>query len=413
MVHAIRFPTFVLTHTSSKHIVLSMPEVHADTLLNRPTVTVGISPRYEVSHALRLLLDPQDGVHEEWCRRAMSKLPTSFMARLQRLCSNGFMWPTIVDSIERHALDGSFFEMLKAHANIEPERFRQAILEGVFQAPSRAAEFASGKLSIEDAAKGQPEHMKQWLAFLGLYPYDDDASVSRFLNQLVSNPESVRDETFRIFNEFWDAVFDETWDLMEPGLEASAARVRDLIARHPLRVVSERVRLRVEIDEDKSEIHAVRTGRIIPFEKVDRIHFMPSAFNINRLWAIYEDPETELTTVVFPYFDTTISPMGAHGEAPMLPTVIEPRLVFAALGNTTRFAIASMLAAQPRSAVELARDLGLTKATVSHHVAKLRTAGLLYENWSGGSVMLQLRRDVLEQLSGRVVSLFFRDDEPY
>ena len=100
---------------------------------NRPAVTVGIGPRYEISHAIRLLLDPQDGVHEAWCEQTKSRLSRGFMERLKGICDSGLIWPTIVDAIERSALDGTFFDVLKAHANVDPDQFRLGVIESLYK----------------------------------------------------------------------------------------------------------------------------------------------------------------------------------------------------------------------------------------------------------------------------------------
>lgn len=390
---------------------MSQQEIKMGT--NSPAVTVGVSPRYEISHAIRLLLDPQDGVHEEWCEQTKARLSRGFMERLEGICESGFIWPTIVDAIERSALDGSFFDVLKAHANIEPEQFRLGIIEAVYKDTGHAEDLIAGRISLADASKGQPEHARQWLSFVGLFPFVADAPISKFMHLLIDRPEFVRDEIFRLFNEFWDGAFDDTWEILRPQLEQSAQEVKGLLASSSLMEVGERLRLRVEIDDDVGELRALRSGNSFSFDTIDRIHFMPSAFNVNRLWALYDDPDTKLTMAVFPYFDPALSPLGASGGdgGPARPTVVEPRLIFTALGNTTRFAIADMLAKKPRSAAQLAKELGLTKATVSHHIAKLRSAGLLDESWAGGSVTLSLRRDVIEQLSTRVVGLFYGASE--
>jgi DNA-binding transcriptional ArsR family regulator len=92
-------------------------------------------------------------------------------------------------------------------------------------------------------------------------------------------------------------------------------------------------------------------------------------------------------------------------------TVARPAInaesVFRALGDTTRYAIASILARAPTSSADLARSLKVSKPTITHHVHALRSAGLIRETPSGGSTKLSLSRDTVAALSGAAVDQLF------
>ncbi len=98
-------------------------------------------------------------------------------------------------------------------------------------------------------------------------------------------------------------------------------------------------------------------------------------------------------------------------EAPEPAAFARPQtdvaLVFKAMGDSTRFAMLSLLAQRPQSGVELARALGLAKPTVSHHCNQLREAGLLLEVYQAGSVRLSVNRAVLEELSSLTLATLF------
>src|SRR5688500_20346269 len=78
---------------------------------------------------------------------------------------------------------------------------------------------------------------------------------------------------------------------------------------------------------------------------------------------------------------------------------INAEAVFRALGDTTRYAIASILARNPTSSAELSRILKVSKPTITHHVHALRAAGLISEEPGGGSSRLSLNRATVEALS--------------
>jgi DNA-binding transcriptional ArsR family regulator len=81
--------------------------------------------------------------------------------------------------------------------------------------------------------------------------------------------------------------------------------------------------------------------------------------------------------------------------------------VFRALGDTTRYAIASVLARTPTTSAELARSLKVSKPTITHHVQALRAAGLIEEEPVGGSNRLSLNRETVAALSDAAVEHFF------
>jgi DNA-binding transcriptional ArsR family regulator len=80
---------------------------------------------------------------------------------------------------------------------------------------------------------------------------------------------------------------------------------------------------------------------------------------------------------------------------------VEPgiALVFRALGDTTRYAVATLLAREPLTGAELARRLSVTKPTMTHHLQQLRQAGLLKEERRGNSVVSRLDRDAVATIS--------------
>ena len=96
------------------------------------------------------------------------------------------------------------------------------------------------------------------------------------------------------------------------------------------------------------------------------------------------------------------SPLGAtplsdeHAEA--------TAQVFKALGDPARVKVIGMLASagEPVCACEFTPALGLSQATVSHHLKKLTDAGLLDREQRGKWAYFSLNEDALEQLEGLV-----------
>jgi ArsR family transcriptional regulator, arsenate/arsenite/antimonite-responsive transcriptional repressor len=108
-----------------------------------------------------------------------------------------------------------------------------------------------------------------------------------------------------------------------------------------------------------------------------------------------------------PVLDSSISPLElTDARTP------EPALVFKALGDTTRYAIASTIARTPMTSVELSRAFGVSKPTISHHVQQLRAAELLIERPTDNGIELTIDRRVLEEASSAAADEMFSDDGP-
>ncbi|MDQ3855981.1 MAG: metalloregulator ArsR/SmtB family transcription factor [Chloroflexota bacterium] len=72
---------------------------------------------------------------------------------------------------------------------------------------------------------------------------------------------------------------------------------------------------------------------------------------------------------------------------------------YKALADETRLRLLGMVAERPRNGRELATALGITQPAVSHHVEKLKHAGLLKELREGKERVYGLNRDTLTSLA--------------
>jgi len=86
------------------------------------------------------------------------------------------------------------------------------------------------------------------------------------------------------------------------------------------------------------------------------------------------------------------------GERPLLEALVAG---LKALAHPQRLEILRLAVASPITGQELARALGLTEATVHHHTALLRGAGLLTSNRNAHRVYHAVREDALEALLDR------------
>jgi ArsR family transcriptional regulator, arsenate/arsenite/antimonite-responsive transcriptional repressor len=240
----------------------------------------------------------------------------------------------------------------------------------------------SGRVSLKRTVNAESSAQARLLTLLGLYPFDTHNVAAHAFQRIVSQPSDYRSEMMHALEMFWQVGFNETWSDLEPQMMTSARAMRRAIPRSGFTVFAAEQKLPA----------AITAGTTLA------VHLMPSAFNVAHLWTAYRDSH-ERTTFYIPLYQNHLSVTerrSARVPLDIKPEVTDPALVFKALGDTTRYAIATTLARSPMTSVELARVFKVSKPTISHHVAQLRAAKLLLEEQTDDGIVLSLNRRVLE-----------------
>jgi DNA-binding transcriptional ArsR family regulator len=238
--------------------------------------------------------------------------------------------------------------------------------------------------------KAEAEVRGKLLSLLGLHPFVESSASARVFERIISSADSYRIEIAMVIESFWNACFADTWRSLERNMQRTAARFRE------------------EIDESGFDAFANRHRLPAIGDPSSTIYIIPSTFNTSRLWAAYPGARGRMRYFI-PLTDESLSlDARTQDRDEREPSVhesrqdesrAEPALVFKALGDTTRYAMASALARKPMTSVELARMFHVSKPTISHHVQLLRAANLVSEQHGTDGVVLSVRRDVLEQAS--------------
>jgi DNA-binding transcriptional ArsR family regulator len=128
--------------------------------------------------------------------------------------------------------------------------------------------------------------------------------------------------------------------------------------------------------------------RMVPETSTRRVVLAPSYFGrpYNSITRV-----GEITLVCYPIADSALG--AAARSTPPAATV----RLYRALGDETRLQILRLLAERDRYLTELATDLNLSKPTVSHHLAQLRSAGLVRMTEQGNLTYYSLRHDRVEE----------------
>ena len=386
-----------------------MPRTDVESQL-RSRTRFTLSPSFELCFALSALTDSESTLHSGWQRQVGGRLTSTFWKRFQRIGGWPYLWTVVPDAFPEVPLEGPVDEALDRLADQPIEEFRSHLLTGILHIEEQVGRLLDGKASLPEVMAAVPRSKLDWYLFIGLYPYDTQSPAARTIEFLLRDPEGFRAEMLKLVREFWRKSFATTWDSMRSDLEASIRNKQRLFESCTVARFFDLLHLRVEIDPRQKDIIPIRGDYKLPIEDVGECLIFPSAFNDKRFW--HARSVRDRTQAAFPYYDPTIRlrPQFAAEEGPGDDQPeLDPSLIFRALGNTTRFGIAILLARVPQTSVELARALSLSKPTISHHIHKLREAGLLKETPHKTSILLELNRDTLECLSDISIHALYAD----
>lgn len=363
---------------------------------------VEIGLRFELFLALWALEQKQQARHGAWAKRARLALGAEGRAAMKALGNAAELWATAVDCPGILPVDCTLAEMVGALAAQSPHLFAEILLESALHDFTVARALLADGREPAKAIAALPAKKREWLAHIGLFPFDAAAPIGRAVTALLRDPVGAQQAMIAALSCFWRDVFEADWHRLRPQLDRSAAKARASLSGKPWREIAPQLGhhlgLNIEIDHRRREMAALRGGYRLPFKNIAQVHFIPSAFNEARFWTVLGNSARE-QHVYLPYFDPAVALAGDEGAMTDPLREIDVALVFRALGDATRFAIAQVIARRPMQAVEIARLLGLSKPTVTHHLHELRQANLIAERAEGNATLLSLARAPILSLS--------------
>lgn len=359
----------------------------------RSRLSVSVTPRFEIFYALRAL-DAGATATAGWRQRSRRFLPEDFSATVARIAPHPLMWPLLADALRDAKPDPDFSEIVGTIRSADDRVFQESVLGGIFRDRQTVAELIAGARSLEDAVRVEAETDRSLVALLGLHPFDRSNAVAIALGRVIDDPAGYRADLAAALDTFWMLVFHDTWRDLGPAMDQAKKTLQSSLAGGSPSEFARDIGLPVALDDRNRVVASLRGRTLYPYGSVREIHVIPSAFNDARLWAAYAD-DAGSVRLYFPVYRPEL----------LLEDVksIDPATAFRTLGDTTRYAIASVLAHEPQTSVELAKAFGVSKATISHHVQLMRAAGLLEERSTDNGVVLALNRETLEGISAAAV----------
>jgi DNA-binding transcriptional ArsR family regulator len=376
-------------------------------------VEVIVTPRFDVFYALHALTNDAPTPLGAWKERASRRLPRRFASTATRVAPIPIFWPLLADALQVTRGAMTFEEILSTLQALEAGELRANVLGGIFHDHRTVEALLTGEKTLRQVLTDEKHPDAAILTHFGLRPYSGGSPAVGAMSTLLSEPASYRDDLIGVLRTFWDSGFRSDWESLDTTLSRSAARMGSRVSEHSIAGVATELRLPVVFDEQSGALRT-KSGALVDARNIERCYLVPSAFNTRRWWAKYESASTQVT-LYFPVWAgaeaanaLSADPGAARDDrnAQSRPK-INAEAVFRALGDTTRYAIASILARNPTSSAELSRILKVSKPTITHHVHALRGAGLITEEAGGGSSRLSLNRETVEALSNAAVRDLF------
>ncbi|HJQ53508.1 MAG TPA: helix-turn-helix domain-containing protein [Gemmatimonadaceae bacterium] len=370
-----------------------------------------VTPRFDIFYALYTLTADASSPLGEWKEAARQRLSRDLDRIGQRLAPLPIFWPLLADALQRVPGEISFDEIVKFLERIPPADLQRDVLSGIFHDGATVEALVSARRSLKQVLGDEDLHGTELAGHFGLRPYSAESAAVKTIAYLLNEPEEYRNDLVSALRLFWENGFGEDWTSIEPQLRAEVVSVRKVGAESKPEAVLGELDLPIAFDDVAREIRP-RAGSPIRYSRIDRCYVVPSAFNTRKWWAKYETKNGTFAVYLPAFVRVRIANLVDREKpktnAQSAPAVrVDAEAVFRALGDTTRYAIASILARKPTTSAELARSLKVSKPTITHHVQTLRAAGLLSEETAGGSTMLTLRQDTLAALSAAAVSQLF------
>jgi ArsR family transcriptional regulator len=383
-------------------------------MANKPgfPIEFAVTPRFDVFYALYTLTSSAPTKLDAWKDRALLRLPRDFDRVAKRVAPVPLFWPLLADSIQGIPGELSFDEVIEALQSLPGPALKKNVLAGIFHDRESVESLVHGRRTLRQVLADDDSGSTALLTAFGLRPYASDSRAANAIASLIADAEAYRDELIVILQRFWQTGFRRDWIALEPELRAAAFRMKEEQERERLAALGENLNLPIRFDEDAGALFS-KTRSVATFDKIDRCYFIPSAFNVGRWWAKYETKGGRVR-LYFP----VVTPQASANEivsesklreqqGQLADSPVNAELVFRALGDTTRYAIASILAQKPATSADLARRLDVSKPTITHHIQALRGAGLILSDSHGGAVQLSLNTETIRRVSDAAVEQLF------
>lgn len=220
--------------------------------------------------------------------------------------------------------------------------------------------------TFRDALRGAASERALGRALHGL-----SASWGRNCRRVLAEPEWAKEEFVLLLREYEELVFRQEVDHVSEAIAAAGRRADELLAVLPTGVAIEQLTGGYTLDAD------------LP---LSRITLAPSAF-IHPYVATRLDEAGGEALIVFGVRSQSLE---RYDDTPLDAELLK---ALRSLGDPGRLRLIGLLSREPLTTSQLQTRIGLSPATVHHHLHQLRAAGLVRQERTKGGMRYSIRRD--------------------
>jgi DNA-binding transcriptional ArsR family regulator len=309
---------------------------------------------------------PTYEIGRQWFDNVRTTVTPRLQAALQRVGSHvGKAWVNLIGLATRHLATPDVPSLIGLVGNLEPLELRLYLLG--FHVPAYRQSVTEDV--IERAADGDPEAS----ALLVADPCYFHGEAKKHLGPLLDlTPEETKDAVIEVMERWYAEIFQPREAEWAPILRRDAAAKR----------------LMLETMAPADVIEAASGIQFVPQPGIRQVHLIPQLATRPWVWLAEHD---DARLYCYPVADESLGP-----DASAPPS----RLVrlHKALGDEKRLRMLKAIATSSATLQELAERFGLPKSTAHHHLAILRSAGLIRVT-SDEEHRYSVRRDVLPEMS--------------
>lgn len=314
-----------------------------------PTVTVEVSPTYELLLSIVTVTDPAGDTYEigpEWIARMRARAGDELLARIYAAAQHDVeTYLHLIGLAYDTPAPRDIPAFLARLRDADPAEIKLHLVTYYARETRRCTPADVIRLAVSGDADAKRD-------FLQTCRPESEPWTDYLRAILDVDGEQLRTELLDVLTEWADHVWEPESATILPVLERDAEAKRELLRERSLEEFVEAATNGVE--------WVARPG-------VDRVVMVPSF--VNRPLVSFSEIG-EVQVIVFPVADESVA---ADSDTPPQRLVRLSK----ALGDEKRLRILRTLADGEKSLVELAEQFGLAKTTMHHHMIVLRSAGLV------------------------------------
>lgn len=201
--------------------------------------------------------------------------------------------------------------------------------------------------------------------------FDVDVQEKWLLSLLYQNYDAYMQELLPILNRA-ASLYREKLDIVSPLLEGFEARYRELVASKPIERLNSK--LQIKLLDDK------------------QVHIVPQVIGFNMVTYLSHTGTAEAETLYIGVLFETL-------EEIVRQSVSDEEIcrTLKMLSDPSKFAILKYIRRQPAYGSELAEQLGLSTATISHHMNALIQQGFVQIEKQANRIYYRMNREAVEK----------------